>query len=339
MKQDIQRIMLAAAKPLFPIFILYILKIMEVGMDWDFSRLGVYPMEKRGLVGILTHPLIHSGFSHLLANTIPLFFLSWCLFYFYRGIAGKIFILIWLGGGLLTFLIGKPGWHIGASGLIYGLAFFLFFSGILRKYIPLIAISLLVTFLYGGIIWHMFPYFSPTNMSWEGHLSGGIMGTLCAFVFVNHGPQRPEPFADEMEEEENTEEEEDAGYKPSIFFDFDTGDFVTLHDGKLKEASGFEAWVQWCYKTIMTQRYAHEGYSTDIGIDYESALQADSREEAESILQREIEEALMADPSERTLYVGNIMFQWEAEHCLVTVQVQGIDGDIEIQTQFESEVV
>ena len=207
MKQDIQRIMLAAAKPLFLIFILYILKIMEVGMDWDFSRLGVYPMEKRGLTGILTHPLIHSGFSHLLANTIPLFFLSWCLFYFYRGIAGKIFILIWLGSGLLTFLIGKPGWHIGASGLIYGFAFFLFFSGILRKYVPLIAISLLVTFLYGGIIWHMFPYFSPTNMSWEGHLSGGIMGTLCAFVFVNHGPQRPEPFADEMEEEENTEEE------------------------------------------------------------------------------------------------------------------------------------
>lgn len=208
MKQDIQRIMLAAAKPLFLIFILYILKIMEVGMDWDFSRLGVYPMEKRGLTGILTHPLIHSGFSHLLANTIPLFFLSWCLFYFYRGIAGKIFILIWLGSGLLTFLIGKPGWHIGASGLIYGFAFFLFFSGILRKYVPLIAISLLVTFLYGGIIWHMFPYFSPTNMSWEGHLSGGIMGTLCAFVFVNHGPQRPEPFADETEEEENTEEEE-----------------------------------------------------------------------------------------------------------------------------------
>ena len=126
MKQDIQRIMLAAAKPLFLIFILYILKIMEVGMDWDFSRLGVYPMEKRGLTGILTHPLIHSGFSHLLANTIPLFFLSWCLFYFYRGIAGKIFILIWLGSGLLTFLIGKPGWHIGASGLIYGFAFFLF---------------------------------------------------------------------------------------------------------------------------------------------------------------------------------------------------------------------
>ena len=186
MKQDIQRIMLAAAKPLFLIFILYLLKIMEVGMDWDFSRLGVYPMEKRGLVGILTHPLIHSGFSHLLANTIPLFFLSWCLFYFYRGIANKIFILIWLGGGLLTFLIGKPGWHIGASGLIYGLAFFSLF----QWYSPQICsthchFSTRHLFLYGGIIWHMFPYFSPTNMSWEGHLSGGVIGTFCAFGLSN----------------------------------------------------------------------------------------------------------------------------------------------------------
>ncbi|MCS3200751.1 rhomboid family intramembrane serine protease [Candidatus Bacteroides intestinigallinarum] len=208
MKQDIQRIMLAAAKPLFLIFILYILKIMEVGMDWDFSRLGIYPMEKRGLVGILTHPLIHSGFSHLLANTIPLFFLSWCLFYFYRGIAGKIFILIWLGGGLLTFLIGKPGWHIGASGLIYGLAFFLFlvvFSANMFHSLPsLYSLPFYMEELYGTC----FLISPPTNMSWEGHLSGGIMGTLCAFVFVNHGPQRPEPFADETEDENNEEEEE-----------------------------------------------------------------------------------------------------------------------------------
>ena len=128
MKRDIQRIMLAAVVPLFLIFILFLLKFMEVGMDWDFSHMGVYPMEKRGIVGIFTHPLIHSGFSHLLANTLPLFFLSWCLFYFYRGIAGRIFMIIWIGAGLLTFMIGKPGWHIGASGLIYGLAFFLFFQ-------------------------------------------------------------------------------------------------------------------------------------------------------------------------------------------------------------------
>ena len=148
-------------------------------MHWDLSHLGIYPMEKRGVFGILTHPLIHSGFSHLLANTLPLFFLSWCLFYFYRGIAGKIFILIWIGAGLLTFIIGKPGWHIGASGLIYGLAFFLFFSGILRKYVPLIAISLLVTFLYGGIIWHMFPFLSRQYVVGRTSKRWNYGNTLC----------------------------------------------------------------------------------------------------------------------------------------------------------------
>lgn len=209
MKQEIRPIILAAVMPLFLIFILYILKILEVGMDWDFTHLGVYPLEKKGLFGIFAHSLIHSGFSHLLANTLPLFFLSWCLFYFYRGIASYIFFLIWVGCGVLTFLIGKPGWHIGASGIIYGLAFFLFFSGILRKHPPLIAISLLVTFLYGGLVWHMLPYFSPPNMSWEGHLSGGVTGTLCAFAFAKHGPQRPDPFADEDEEEAEEKEEEE----------------------------------------------------------------------------------------------------------------------------------
>ena len=82
MKQDLRKIILSMMLPLFLIFILYIIKILEVGMDWDFTRLGVYPMEKRGLFGIFAHPLIHSNFPHLLANTLPLFFLSWCLFYF-----------------------------------------------------------------------------------------------------------------------------------------------------------------------------------------------------------------------------------------------------------------
>ena len=208
MKQDIQRIMLAAAKPLFLIFILYMLKIVEVGMHWDLSHLGIYPMENRGVFGILTHPLIHSGFSHLLANTLPLFFLSWCLFYFYRGIAGKIFILIWIGAGLLTFIIGKPGWHIGASGLIYGLAFFLFFSGILRKHVPLVALSLLVTFLYGSLVWNMFPQFASSTTSWEGHLGGAAAGIAAAILFRHKGPQQPELFIDE-EEEDNRSYPED----------------------------------------------------------------------------------------------------------------------------------
>lgn len=197
---------ITAAIPLFLIFILYLLKFLEVGMEWDFHQLGVYPLEKRGVFGIFAHPLIHSDWQHLWGNTLPLFFLSWCLFYFYRHIAPYILFCIWIGCGILTFIIGKPGWHIGASGIIYGLAFFLFFSGILRKHIPLIAISLLITFIYGGLIWSMFPYFVKATTSWEGHLSGAIIGTICSIMFINHGPQRP---AIEEEEEEIIEIDEE----------------------------------------------------------------------------------------------------------------------------------
>ena len=208
MKHDIRRMALAAVIPLFLLFILYTLKILEIGMDWDFTHLGVYPMKKRGVFGIFAHPLVHSSPKHLFANTLPLFFLSWCLFYFYRHIASYILFALWVGCGALTFLIGKPGWHIGASGIIYGLAFFLFFSGILRKHTPLIALSLLITFLYGGLVWNMFPQFAKTTTSWEGHLSGAIAGTLCAVCFMSYGPRRPDPFADEEEEEEPQNEEE-----------------------------------------------------------------------------------------------------------------------------------
>lgn len=209
MKHDIRQMALATVIPLFFLFVLYLLKFLEVGMGWDFTHLGVYPMEKRGLFGIFAHPFIHASFAHLLANTIPFFFLSWCLFYFYRHIAPYIFFIIWIGCGLLTFLIGKPGWHIGASGIIYGLAFFLFLSGILRKHIPLIAISLLVTFLYGGLIWNMFPFFAKVGTSWEGHLSGAITGILTAIGFMNCDLQRPDSFEEEtedtMDESDHTE--------------------------------------------------------------------------------------------------------------------------------------
>lgn len=208
MKPDVRRIALAAIIPLFLLFTMYLLKLFEIGMDWNFTQLGVYPMQKRGVFGIFAHPLVHSSLKHLMANTLPLFFLSWCLFYFYRHIASYIFFAIWIGCGLFTFLIGKPGWHIGASGIIYGLAFFLFFSGLLRKHVPLIAISLLVTFIYGGLVWNMFPQFAKATTSWEGHLSGAITGTLCAIGFMNYGPQRSDPFADEDESEDENENED-----------------------------------------------------------------------------------------------------------------------------------
>ena len=210
MKPDVQRLVASAMIPLFLLFVMYALEVLETGMGWDFTRLGVFPREQRGVFGIFAHPLVHGSWKHLWANTLPFLFLSWCLFYFYRSIAPVILFLVWVGCGLLTWAIGKPGWHVGASGIIYGLAFFLFFSGLLRKYVPLVAISLLVTFLYGGLVWNMMPQFARPTTSWEGHLSGAVAGTLCAFAFKNEGPQRRDPWEDENEDEEEEKEENDA---------------------------------------------------------------------------------------------------------------------------------
>ena len=202
MKLETRKIGLALIPGLLFIFIIYMVKIVEIGMEIDLGHLGVYPLQAKGISGIFLHPLIHSNIKHLFANTIPLLFLLWCLFYFYKDISLPILGTIWLGCGILTFIIGKPAWHIGASGIIYGLAFFLFFSGLLRKYIPLMAISLLVTFLYGGIVWQMFPQFTASNVSWEGHLSGAASGTFCALAYLRYGPQKP-IIVDEEEDEEN----------------------------------------------------------------------------------------------------------------------------------------
>lgn len=212
MKKEIQRVLIAAVIPMLLLFVMYMIKVLEAGMEWDFSRLGVYPLEKKGIFGIFAHPFIHSGFRHLFANTFPFLFLAWCLFYFYKDIASYIFWMIWVLCGVLTFFIGKPGWHIGASGIIYGLMFFLLLSGMLRRYIPLIAISLLVAFLYGGLVWNMFPAFAKVTTSWEGHLSGAVAGSACALLFRSYGPQKPEAFEEEEEEGSNSGDEgEDSG--------------------------------------------------------------------------------------------------------------------------------
>jgi membrane associated rhomboid family serine protease len=206
---ELQRSIMAVVIPLFLVFLMYMMKVLEVGMNWNFIHLGVYPLSKKGIFGIFAHPLVHSSFKHLFANTIPFFFLSWCLFYFYRDIASSIFFIIWVGCGIVAFLIGKEGWHVGASGVIYGLVFFLFFSGIIRKHVPLIAISLLVAFVYGGLIWNMFPLFAKPSTSWEGHFGGAITGTICAYFFRRYGPQKPE-MTDDEEAAEKGEEKTDC---------------------------------------------------------------------------------------------------------------------------------
>ena len=167
--------------PIALVMFIWLVFWFEIRFGFDFTKFGVYPQTFKGLRGVIFSPFIHSGIDHLYHNTIPLFVLSTALFYFYRSIAWKVLLYGILLSGFLTWLIGRPAYHIGISGLIYVLASFTFFKGIFAKHYRLIALSLMVVFLYGSMVWYTMPI--KEGMSWEGHLSGMITGLLFALIF------------------------------------------------------------------------------------------------------------------------------------------------------------
>jgi len=178
--------------------------ILEKGMNWDFHSAGVFPRRIENTGGIFTMIFVHADLSHLINNVISFFVLASFLYLFYKEFATKILVISYIFSGLILWCIGRENWHIGASGLIYSLAFFLFFSGFIRKHVPLIAISLIVAFLYGSMVWHIFPWQAQDPISWEGHLAGGIVGVVLSIWFRNDGPQKP---IKEWDEDENDEME------------------------------------------------------------------------------------------------------------------------------------
>ncbi len=200
-----KKLLLSIIIPGIFVFLMWFVKIVEVLFDTDFSFLGIYPLEAKGLPGILLSPLIHENFKHLFDNSIPLFFLATAVFYFYSEVALKVSFWTYLLTGLFVWFAGREAWHIGASGLVYGLASFLFFSGIIRRYFRLTALSLLIVFLYGSMVWGMLPDFYK-NVSWESHMLGFISGIILAVWFRNEGPQRPVyEWMDEDDEEKGSE--------------------------------------------------------------------------------------------------------------------------------------
>lgn len=192
--------------PAFLLFCMWFVKFTEMSLQEDFSRYGILPGEIGGLSGIISAPLIHDDFKHLIDNSIPAFLLCFAVFYFYRELSYRIFLIIYLGTGLLVWLIGRDAYHIGASGLIYGFASFLFFSGVASGNPNLLAISLLVTFLYGSMIWGILPY--DYHISWESHLMGGITGFVLAILYHKKGPE-PKKYSWEDEEEDYSSESSD----------------------------------------------------------------------------------------------------------------------------------
>ena len=175
--------------PLLFVIIIWCVKIIEYVFNFSLIHFGVLAKELSGIKGIIFYPFIHNDWNHLLNNTFPVFILLIMLFVFYRKIAIQIFSYLFLISGFLLWLIGRPdSYHIGASGIIFGLASFLITSGIVRKNPKLSSISLLVIFLYGSLIWGVFPF--KINMSWEGHLSGFLTGILLAVFYRKKGPKR-----------------------------------------------------------------------------------------------------------------------------------------------------
>jgi membrane associated rhomboid family serine protease len=189
--------------PLLFIFVLWLVKGLEIYFETSFADYGLFPLQMKGLRGILFSPLIHSGFEHLFNNSISLFMLSWALFYFYKPIAFKVFFLAYFIHGFWLWFFAREAYHIGASGIVYALAFFLFCSGIIRKNTHLLAISLLVAFAYGSLVWGIFPL--KEEISWEAHLTGMIAGIVLAFYYRAYGPP---PNIGQWKNQENNEDDD-----------------------------------------------------------------------------------------------------------------------------------
>jgi len=191
--------------PLFFVLVLWFVFWLQIRFDFDFDQNGIYPRTFSGLQGVVFSPFIHADIRHLYNNSIPLLVLLAALRFFYARQSLAIIGYGILISGLITWIIGRENYHIGASGLIYVLVSFIFFKGIQTKYFRLVALSLAVVVVYGGMVWYVFPKVDET-ISWEGHLGGLITGFLLSLSY-----RTPE-------------------YKKVIKYDWEHPDFNPLED-------------------------------------------------------------------------------------------------------------
>ncbi len=163
------------------VLLLWAIHLIQVILGLDLGMYGVYPRTVIGLRGVLFSPLLHSGWAHLFANTPPLFFLSVMIMLFYRRVAIPAFIMVYLLTGLAVWGFGRGVFHIGASGVVYGLVAFVFWNGIFRRNLKSIALALIVVFYYGSMFMGILP--GQEGISWESHLLGGLVGIFTAYWF------------------------------------------------------------------------------------------------------------------------------------------------------------
>lgn len=201
----------------YSVLSLWLVFWLEIELQVDFTKYGLLPRTAKGILGIFTSPFIHSNVNHLFNNSIPLFVLLLILFHFYKKVAFKVIFFGTLFSGIFTWIIGREAYQIGASGVVYLLFSFIFFSGIIRKHYRLTAVSLMVIFLYGSMIWYIFSI--DEKISWEGHLGGFLIGIIYAIYYRKMTP-KPKQFAWEKEDYQPDEFDlrfdEDGNYVPPV---------------------------------------------------------------------------------------------------------------------------
>jgi membrane associated rhomboid family serine protease len=168
--------------PFRMVFFMWLAFFLEYMYGWPLSAFGIQPRTAFGLIGIFTAPLVHGNLSHLVSNTFPLLFLGSALFFFYPRIAGTVFFRAYFWTNILVWIfVFRPGSHIGASGLVYGLAFFLIFFGLFRRDFLSLLISVITLLLYGGVFYGVLP--TDPRVSWESHFAGALVGFTSAITF------------------------------------------------------------------------------------------------------------------------------------------------------------
>ena len=209
-KEERNRLLNSFIIPVAFVVVMWAVKAVEEMFGLDFSFLGIQPLKAEGIPGIFLFHFIHGSWEHLLANTLPIIVLGAMLYYFYRTIATKVWLVLMFSTGLFTWCIAGGGCHVGASALIYGMAFFLMVSGFIRRNKSLVVVSFLVTLLYGSLVWGLFPkYAVENNISWEGHFAGFLFGIILAFFYRKEGPANDDDKNDDDSDDDSDDDDFD----------------------------------------------------------------------------------------------------------------------------------
>ncbi len=203
---------LSARFPLLVIGMIWLIQLTSTLENISFGFLGIYPLSLKGLPGIILSPLVHGDIAHASNNTLPLLFLGTALHYAYPKIAYRVWIYATLFTGFWVWLAARPSYHIGASGVVYALFGFLFVRGLISRQRRLMGLCLLVAFLYGGMVWGIFPV--EKHISWEAHMFGLMAGVALAIYYRNvEETIKPKPWEIIGEEQYISEAEAKFGYR------------------------------------------------------------------------------------------------------------------------------